>query len=245
MNILRKNIFTFYVSLAASRSNKSLGYQCLYPQVYFYKQYCDSRKPGQVTKDMPMGALAPKYEIFKDEDASVILDVDEERLKYLKTLQEKKKEDEFCGLNMKRGVRGVYDIEDLVELLKREKLEDIFVVSIPSEFNYVDYIVVVTGKSIRHMSGVTQFIRKVYKRKMNPSDIIPRIEGENSKDWMAMDLGNIALHVFSRSTRPIYDLESLWALGAQYDLPINKSDDPFIALLKKHSVYFGDLQSTV
>lgn len=54
--------------------------------------------------------------------------------------------------------------------------------------------------------------------------------------------GNIALHIFSRSARSVYDLESLWSLGSQYDLAYNKPDDPTVTLLQQHSVYLGDLQ---
>lgn len=34
-----------------------------------------------------------------------------------------------------------------------------------------------------------QFVRRVYKQKRNKSDIVPRTEGESSKDWMALDMG--------------------------------------------------------
>lgn len=54
--------------------------------------------------------------------------------------------------------------------------------------------------------------------------------------------GNIALHIFSRKARPVYDLESLWSLGSEYDLNYNKPDDPLITLLEQHSVYLGGLR---
>jgi len=54
--------------------------------------------------------------------------------------------------------------------------------------------------------------------------------------------GNIALHIFSRNARPVYDLESLWSLGSEYDLNCNKPDDPLITLLEQHSVYLGGLR---
>ncbi|XP_069698294.1 mitochondrial assembly of ribosomal large subunit protein 1 [Periplaneta americana] len=190
-------------------------------------------------------AFSSKYEVFRDSQATVILDVEEERLKYLESItshREQEKDDEFAGLNLQRGVRGVFDIEDLVDVLRNERLEDIFVVSLPEEFKYVDYIVVVTAKSVRHMSAVAEFVRKVYKKKRHSYDLIPKIEGKNCKDWMALDLGNIALHIFSRKARPVYDLESLWAIGSQYDLAYNKPDDPLITLIEQHSVYLGDLQ---
>ena len=32
-----------------------------------------------------------------------------------------------------------------------------------------------------------------------------------------MDLGNIALHIFSAKFRKMYDLETLWTVGPEYD----------------------------
>lgn len=87
------------------------------------------------------------------------------------------------------GIHGVFDLEDLVDLLQGNNAEDIFVVSIPPEVNYVDYIVIVTGKSRKHMLGIAEFVRMVYKRKRFETDMIPHIEGKDSADWMALDLG--------------------------------------------------------
>lgn len=84
---------------------------------------------------------------------------------------------------------GVYEIEDLVDVLKRENSLNIFVATVPPEVRYVDYICVVSGRSYRHMLAIAQIVRKVYKIKCNQRDIIPKIEGETSKEWLAMDLG--------------------------------------------------------
>lgn len=88
------------------------------------------------------------------------------------------------------GVTGVFDIEDLIALLDQDKAKNIFVASVPKEYAYVDYIVVVTGKSQKHMCALATFVRKVYKLKKHQTDKIPKIEGEQSKDWIAIDLGN-------------------------------------------------------
>ncbi|XP_067007869.2 uncharacterized protein [Anabrus simplex] len=182
-----------------------------------------------------------KYEIFKDENAPLILDIEEERLKSNEYVQDSQ-EDEFVGISLERGISGVFDIGELVELLKRENAQDVFVASLPSNLNYVDFIIVVTGKSQRHMKAMAEFIRKAFKRKMHAGDQIPKIEGENSKDWIAMDLGNIAVHIFSKQSRNLYDLESLWSVGSQYDLLSNKPEDPLVELLERHSIYLGDLR---
>jgi hypothetical protein len=54
--------------------------------------------------------------------------------------------------------------------------------------------------------------------------------------------GNIALHIFSRNARSLYDVESLWSVGSEYDTAYNKPDDPLITLLQEHSVYLDGLQ---
>lgn len=87
------------------------------------------------------------------------------------------------------GVLGVFDIEDLVEVLKRENAQDIFVASMPPEIKYCDYICVATSKSKRHMAAIMQFVRRVYKKKRNSSDLVPTTEGKGGSDWMALDLG--------------------------------------------------------
>lgn len=103
-------------------------------------------------------------------------------------------------------------------------------------------MVIVSGKSVRHMLGMTEFVRKVYKYKSENKDVMPAIEGKGSRDWIALDLGNIALHVFSKVKREEYDLESLWALGSDHDTLSNQPEDPLVKLLKEHSVYLGDLK---
>jgi len=96
--------------------------------------------------------------------------------------------------------------------------------------------VIVTGKSVRHMLGMAEFVRRVYKYKMKPGEIPPMIEGKKSRDWIALDLGNIALHIFSRETRELYDLESLWALGRDCDVITNAPENPLIAMIKQNVI---------
>ncbi|CAG9567361.1 unnamed protein product [Danaus chrysippus] len=139
------------------------------------------------------------------------------------------------------GTNGVYEIEDLVELLQRENSKDIFVATVPEDIHFVQHICVVSARSKRHILALAEFIRKVYKKKCFKSDPIPRIEGKDSDEWVALDLGNIALHIFSEKTRKIYDLETLWSVGAEYDENITKSSE-VVDLLENYSSYLKDLK---
>lgn len=111
-----------------------------------------------------------------------------------------------------------------MDLLRKENAIDLCVIKIPKELNYVDFMCIITGSSYRHMIGMAAFVRKVYKLKRNPNDHIPKIEGKECKNWIAMDLGNIALHIFSKPTRELYSLETLWTLGEEYEKRTKKSE---------------------
>lgn len=47
----------------------------------------------------------------------------------------------------------MFEIEDLVDVLKKDNAVNLFVCTVPREMKYVDYICIVTGKSHRHMLG--------------------------------------------------------------------------------------------
>ncbi|XP_044753101.1 uncharacterized protein K12H4.2 [Coccinella septempunctata] len=189
-------------------------------------------------------SLHSKYEIFKD-DSEVVSDIYDENKNtyYGYDLPENDEEDSdrYQGLNLERGSTGVFEIEDLVDVLRRENALDIFVAKIPEGINYADFICVVSVKSSRHMHAVSQFVRRVYKMKKNKNDIVPKLEGASSKDWQALDLGNIALHIFSKEARERYDLDSLWSVGPKMDVEYNKID-PLVEMLEKNTYYLDDLK---
>lgn len=66
-------------------------------------------------------------------------------------------------------------------------------VSVPRKINYVQYICIASSRSKRHIKALAEFVRKVYKKKCYKSDAIPRIEGKNSDEWIALDLGKLIL----------------------------------------------------
>ncbi|CAB3249806.1 unnamed protein product [Arctia plantaginis] len=183
--------------------------------------------------------IASKYQVITDTNSPVIENTaDEETIPINKypILS-----DEFDGINLERGINGVFEIEDLVDLLHRENSKDVFVVTVPQDIRYVDYICIVSGRSKRHILAIAEFVKRVYKKKCLKSDPIPRIEGKESDEWMALDLGNIALHVFSEKTRKQYDLETLWSVGAEYDDQTNKRSE-VVDMFENYSEYLKDLK---
>ena len=57
------------------------------------------------------------------------------------------------------GITGVFDVEEVVDLLRNEKAQDICVILVPPECKYVDHMVIVTGRSTRHIQAMAAYIR--------------------------------------------------------------------------------------
>lgn len=103
---------------------------------------------------------------------------------------------------------------------------------------------VVHGRSLKHMQAMAEFAVKMYKMKKSPRDRFIKVEGANSQEWMALDMGNIALHIFSKPARTHFDLESLWSVGSQYDKEsLKKTADDLVELYDRHTEYLFDLKS--
>jgi len=209
-------------------------------------------------EDDQVGSSLEGYTAYRDEDATVIYDVDEERLilkeayasgKELVLEKEKRHtfKDKYEDISKSRGSRGVFDLEELLAVFRGEKMKNIAVIKVPENRFYSDYVVIGTGSSARHLHVTSQIIKKLYKKKYIPKkDPVPPIEGEKDKGasgWVAMDLGNIVIHLFIREERKKYDLESLWTVGSKFDNKSQSAPDTLQQLMSSHLADFEPLDS--
>ncbi|XP_068242511.1 uncharacterized protein [Palaemon carinicauda] len=159
-----------------------------------------------------------KYDRFAESTTHIVYDFHEEqkRLEEGLDILEKEKVKVQEEIHIERGVRGVFDVEELVDLLREDNAQDIAVIQIPDRMNYVEHMVIASCKSKRHMSSMAEIVRRIYKKKKHTSDRSCIMEGKNT-GWVALDMGNIALHLMDPELREDYDLETLWTVGAEFD----------------------------
>ena len=70
-----------------------------------------------------------------------------------------------------------------------------------------DNLVITSGTSSRHMSAIKErLIEDLKKNKI----LISGVEGQDSADWILLDLGDYVVNIMSLDSRKLYDLESLW-----------------------------------
>lgn len=147
---------------------------------------------------------------YKDPEVEPWLETDDDKTKY--------------SFDMTPGTKGVFDLNEIVEILRKEKARDVCSIEMPSEMSYADHLVVCTPMGSRHSNAICEKIYQLYKRKRSKNDRRTLNRAEKNTDWAVMDLGNIVVHVMTDAIRRRYDIEMLWAVGPSFDdLTVSKS----------------------
>ena len=76
-----------------------------------------------------------------------------------------------------------------------------------------DRVVVMSGRSDRHVNGIATRIEQTLAEQNQTRCI--GIEGTPHGSWLLMDYGDVIVHVFHKDTRGYYDLETLWIDAAR------------------------------
>lgn len=101
-------------------------------------------------------------------------------------------------------------VKKIVEGIQERKGKDIVVVNMNKLKDApCSYFVICEGDSNVHVNSVALSIKDYVQEKI---DVKPyATDGFENCEWIAMDYGQIIVHVFQRSSRQFYDLERLWA----------------------------------
>ena len=89
-------------------------------------------------------------------------------------------------------------------------------VSIVGRVDYADYLVIMTGRSDRHVHAIATGLEEaVRKQKLAPLSM----EGLAAATWVLIDFGDVVVHVFQEDTRRLYDIEGLWIDAGRVPVP--------------------------
>ena len=59
------------------------------------------------------------------------------------------------------GKDGVFDLEDIVQILRDERMRDICVIEIPPELQYAKHLILATAFNSRHLKNTSEYINKL------------------------------------------------------------------------------------
>ncbi|HEY9198926.1 MAG TPA: ribosome silencing factor [Gammaproteobacteria bacterium] len=111
----------------------------------------------------------------------------------------------------------------VIAALEDLKAQDIQVLDVRGMTSITDLMIVASGTSDRHIKALADNVVEAVKK----HGIMPiGVEGETSREWVLVDLGDVILHVMHPQTRAFYNLEKLWTVGEEQALANRQSQKP-------------------
>lgn len=95
----------------------------------------------------------------------------------------------------------------ILDWLDDAKADEIVVIDLNGKSTVADFMLVVSGRSDRHVGAIAdQIERKLKEGGFGGA----RSEGKESCDWVLVDAGDVIVHIFRPEVREFYNLEKMW-----------------------------------
>jgi ribosome-associated protein len=92
------------------------------------------------------------------------------------------------------------------------KAENMATIDIKGKSALGDYMVVVSGRSHRHVAAMSeQLLKEMKTRGFGPV----KVEGQQAADWVLIDTGDVIVHIFRPEVREFYGIEKMWMMPEQ------------------------------
>lgn len=101
-------------------------------------------------------------------------------------------------------------IKLIVAALEDVKAQDITVIDTGKLTSLFERMVIASGTSNRQTRSLADNVRVKMKE---AGGYVGNTEGEDTGDWVLLDLGDVIVHVMLPAVRTHYNLEELWGAG--------------------------------
>lgn len=108
----------------------------------------------------------------------------------------------------------------VVNALEDIKARDIEVIDTTKLTALFDRMVIASGDSGRQTRALARNVQDEVKK---AGGTVASVEGEDSGDWVLVDLGGIVVHVMQPAVRAYYNLEELWKATPKNPKPAPKA----------------------
>jgi ribosome-associated protein len=103
-----------------------------------------------------------------------------------------------------------------------KKAIGIEILDVTGKVDYADFLVVMTGRSDRHVHSIATGIEEEMRRKKHAP---LSMEGLSAAIWVLIDFGDVVVHVFQEDARALYDIEGLWIDASRIPVPSEDGSD--------------------
>ncbi|ABI59854.1 ribosome silencing factor [Nitrosomonas eutropha] len=110
-------------------------------------------------------------------------------------------------------------LKTVIMALEDLKASDIHVINVSKLTALFNTMVIASADSTRQTKALAGHVQEKVKA---AGRIVYGMEGEQTGEWMLVDLGDIVVHIMQPAIRSYYDLEGLWA-ESSWQLPQENS----------------------
>lgn len=97
-------------------------------------------------------------------------------------------------------------LNTIIHFLEEKKAEDIVLLDLRSHGAFVDYMIVASCTSSRHVTTLAEYILQELKK----NGISVYAEGVSNGEWALLDCYHVIVHLFKPDVRSYYKLEKIW-----------------------------------
>jgi ribosome-associated protein len=116
-------------------------------------------------------------------------------------------------MTVKKQKKSEIDLlHTIIDAIQEVKGKEIVKIGISTlEHSVCDYFVICHGDSTTHVNAIAGSVERftIKEHKEHPL----HVEGKLNSQWILLDYGNVAVHVFQEQYRQFYNLEDLWSDG--------------------------------
>ncbi|MBX3639594.1 MAG: ribosome silencing factor [Nitrosomonas sp.] len=98
-------------------------------------------------------------------------------------------------------------VDITVDALEEIKATDIKVLGVAGLTSMFDYVIIASAGSSRQTKALADNVREKVKE---AGGVILCFEGEQTGEWLLVDLGDVIVHIMQSEARKYYNLEGLW-----------------------------------
>ena len=99
-------------------------------------------------------------------------------------------------------------VKIVVAALEEIKARDIEVLDVTKITTLFDRMIIASGDSSRQTKAIANNVAEKVKAE---GGVVYGVEGEQTGEWILVDLGDVLVHVMQSAVRAHYNLEELWA----------------------------------
>ncbi|MDA0979707.1 MAG: ribosome silencing factor [Proteobacteria bacterium] len=98
----------------------------------------------------------------------------------------------------------------VIDALEDIKGQDIVALEVKGQTDIADHMIVASGGTNRQVKALAESV--VVKAKAAGVPVLG-VEGQDTAEWVLIDLADVIVHVMLPQVREFYELERLWSLG--------------------------------